>query len=262
YPYEVRFSIQWIENRPYYKNLILKAVEQIGPNVQFPQISWVDTDNYLNRAFELRAEPQGDECIYHYEEEVLAFQAVQHKIRFSDLNIMTYRNAISGAAVQRNIGLIESPTRPDFVFRSPEVRFNKLRFAEIVHNESLPIFGADVETALTNLFDELLAGWTSSNNTQPLIKIEIQYGFVLAQDPTTNEEIISQRPIAFRPVMSYHDNMATQMGELLNNWLDINEAVATTDKKRFIFKITLLEESELGSIHPFLTLQNVWYEFS
>ena len=262
YNYRIRFSTEEKENKKYYKNLILNTNGEIGPSNQFPVISWIDTSVSPHKLYELKAEPNGKECVYIYQEEVLAFRSIQHKIEYRELDIMKYQNALGGAYVKRNVDLVEVPTQEEFIFQTPEVIFNEILVPYLNHNQVISFgnqsMNGNLKQALEVLFSTLL-----ENDVAP-VKIAAKYGFQLVATNTTDrgtdEEIVSQLPITFRPVVAYSNSIPDDLNNVITQWQ--NGKPISTQGGRYIFDVCVFSTLKNNGIHPIIELRNLVFYLS
>jgi len=257
YRYSIRYATQIINNEVTYRNIILRPEPGYdkGPNDKYPTIYWENTDFLPTRSVLLEATPNELECVYTYPEMALAFQPIQHKVVFENLDIMAFQNALAGASVKRNQFLVEQTTKEAFVYQSPEVVFKEILVPTVTQKQAIQIQGTDLQDALTALFDNLL-----DDNSYP-INIAAKYGFPLVKGTVEADEtipaLISQVPIAFRPKVAYSGNIPSDLSTVINNW-QAGKPIDLEDG-RYIFDLIVFFMDESENYHPFIKWQNIVY---
>jgi LysM repeat protein len=266
FDYNLRFTIAEGEvdghEMPLYHTLILQTDQTpVSPNGRFPNVYWIDDSVTPPQAHQLSADPQGQECIYTYEESVPAFRAIRHRIEFEGLDIMSYQNALGGAYVKRNANLVEIPTQDYFVFQTPEVVYNQVLVPYLRHDQVITFRSkrlniqpqANLQQALTNLFTNLLGQAT------PQIKIAGMYGYQLvaqaAGEGHSDKEIVSLLPIVYRPVVQFNSNLAANLNTAVTRW-ESGQSISRQGG-RYVFDLCVFSTFNPAITRPLLELKNL-----
>ncbi|MEO1030972.1 MAG: LysM domain-containing protein [Bacteroidota bacterium] len=259
-----------------YDTVILKQQQDdISPSGAYPVISWIDHSVNPPVVYELTATPGANECVYTYEQDVPAFQTIEHQIEFDQLNIFANQNALGGAFIRRNEHLVDTATSPSFIYQTPEVVYNQVLVPYLLHNQKIPFKTSTqpinpactgktgLEQALCNLFNELLG-----SNT-PKIKIAAMYGYELVAVPKSGsapltkdalEAIVSLLPITFRPLVKISSSVVTNLTKAINDW----ETGLPLSRKggSYVFDLCVFSTLDTQRTQPILELKNLVYEIN
>ncbi|MEM9544893.1 MAG: LysM domain-containing protein [Bacteroidota bacterium] len=248
-----------------YDTIILKQQQStISPSGEYPTIYWMDTSVTPPIANKLTATPGTKECIYTYEQDVPAFQTIEHQIEFDQLNVLVNQNALGGAFIRRNEHLVDTPTSTSFIYQTPEVVYSQVLVPYLIHNQKLPFESsteAGLEQALYSLFSELLG------DKKPNIKISAMYGYELVAVPQDGsqplpagalEAIISLLPITFRPLVKVSDTVISHLAKSVNNW-ELNKPISRNGGS-YVFDLCVFSTLDTKKIQPILELKRLVYK--
>jgi hypothetical protein len=261
-----------------YDTIILKQQQPaISPSGDYPTIYWMDTSVTPPIANKLAAAIGTKECIYTYEQDVPAFQTIEHQIEFDQLNVLVNQNALGGAFIRRNERLVDTPTSTSFIYQTPEVVYNQILVPYLLHNQEIPfknstepinpecIGKTGLEQALCNLFAELLDDKTKTPN----IKVAAMYGYELVAVPKGGsqplpagalEAIISLLPITFRPLVKISDTVISNLATSVNTW-ESNKPISKNGGS-YVFDLCIFSTLDTKKIQPILELKKLVYKIN
>lgn len=129
------------------------------------------------------------------------------KLSIDNLDLFQQQNAWGSIFLSRNKNLVfNKTTNPDFIYRTPAVRFTNRLTPSIINNEpwdiaTLPLGELPVKnnllTHLTNLMDLFDPGVTTvqAKHQRYELQVSCRYAFALAQGTGLNEDLVTTLPL-------------------------------------------------------------------
>ncbi|MGG6231466.1 LysM peptidoglycan-binding domain-containing protein [Tenacibaculum sp. SDUM215027] len=207
-----------------------------------------------------------------------SFEIPNRTVEVNGLNVLQFQNTWAGIAVIRNEGLVEdNPTNPEFIYRTPLIRFSNKLIPLLSNNTEINIAKIIDEKGSTVSLSEHLATFfktffTYDELQQQTIKITGYWNYYLQEKegsdlPPVQLPILLYTPFSFDIPKDYTipnegcsgeitstTPFVCQLAKALEKWYE-NKKPATTDAY-FSFDLSVFSEVE-GANLPLIQLSNL-----
>lgn len=223
-----------------------------SPTSQFPDLSWKlpisDTWQPLEKGT-----PSATQIVYTFAQPVPAGLSIQFQLLFPALDVLTVENAISGAAIARNLALVPTaPTNEAFVYRTGQIAFATVYLPFLSHTEPISFVDGTLQQSLQNLFTNLLG----PDATEYTIDVALEYGYPLVgTDIESPSTIVSLLPIAFLPATPYVTTLPDELYAAIVAWQASRPLPA--GQAMYIVAVTVYSTLTPGA--PLLQLSELYY---
>jgi hypothetical protein len=195
-----------------------------GPEGMKPSLGYVDDAGQLQP---MKLEYSGDDWLEYRpptdRPPVTAFSRRTFAIAYEGFDALAVQSARAAVAVVRNARLLDRPTDPAFVYRTPEIHFSEVAMPALVDDEAIPIgsgVASGYKAAVSSAFAALLS--TAAERKRTRHKLTVRYGYRLTPSEGEEEGIVVMSPLLFRPLFAYDDDVPKTLGEAVAAWLGEN----------------------------------------
>jgi LysM repeat protein len=187
----------------------------------------------------------GKEGFYTYPPGITAGRPITQRLLFRERDVIRNKNAWSGVYVARNENLIANgplgprgmtgpvATRPEFIYRTPIVRFVDPLTPFVVNRNPIDVSGLTgpwgpagrraLSVHLTNMIDAILELWPwSQTKAESLLQLLVNYAFAAAGGASGQDVLLASTPIRLAPTRSIdavtRDALVAELAANLERW--------------------------------------------